>query len=105
MTVIIFFSSKKSSKETSLTEGDFFNCNKSNLFILNGNNDIEDNEFLLNIMKILRNNNEKNEIHQINNNNDVKTNTNYGEKISFINDKGIKYKNIFSYSKIKITKI
>ena len=46
-------------------------------------------------MKILRNNNEKNEIHQINNNNDDKTNSNYAEKISFINDKGIKYNNIF----------
>ena len=41
MTVIIFFSSKKSSKETSLTEGDFFNFNKSNIFILNGNNDMK----------------------------------------------------------------
>ena len=59
--------SKKSSKDTSiLTESDYLNCNKSNLFIMNGYNDFEDNESLLNIVKILRNNNnikknEKNE--------------------------------------------
>ena len=76
--------SKKSSKDTSiLTESDYLNCNKSNLFIMNGYNDFEDNESLLNIVKILRNNNnikknDKNEkrAKSINKNNIKKDNNN-----------------------------
>ena len=71
------------------TESDYLNCNKSNLFIMNGNNDIDDNESLLNIMKVLKNNNKKNneknekklksinqKINNNNNNNKVKTERN-----------------------------
>jgi hypothetical protein len=80
--------SKKSSKDTSiLTESDYLNCNKSNLFIMNGYNDFEDNESLLNIVKILRNNNnikknDKNEkrAKSINKNNIKKDNNNIKKK-------------------------
>ncbi len=102
--------SKKSSKDTSiLTESDYLNCNKSNLFIMNGYNEFEDNESLLNIVKTLRNNNnikknEKNEkrAKSINTNKITKENINLKknniqiEKTQIIKVKDLSKKNTLS---------